>query len=1077
MKPPLSSDEEAKRLAALDRYTILDSLPEQDYEDITQLAAQICGTPVALITLVDSQRQWFKSNRGLSFRQTPREDSFCAHNLTSPVRPLIVPDARQDERFRYNPLVTGDPHIVFYAGEPLVDQDGYTLGCLCVIDSQVRQLDAGQLTALKILTRQVVTLLTARQKSIQQTLLRQQLDRSETRFENLVLASPAATAIFTGRQMTIQQVNAPMLAIWGKDASVIGKTLHQALPELEGQPFLALLQRVFDTGEPYQSGQGMAELIQNGQPKRVWFVHAYKPLYDGGGHIYGVINTATDITEQVLTQQAIARSQQDLLALFEQSPVAIAILSKDGLVFQTANAFYGYLVGRQPDELIGKPLLEALPELAGQGFDQLLKEVIATGQPFVAPEVRVELVRNGQLETLYVNLTYQPQRATTGTISGILVVATDVTAQVVARRELEASEAHLQLLRDTVPAMIFYLDAQQRYQSYNQVFKEWYQVGEEALGQTVRELAGEQAYQTIEPHLTKAYGGQVEQYELLAPARMGPDRWLSIVYTPHKTPEGRVMGVIVHATDITQRKQSERILQASEARFRSLIQEAPVATCLFVGRELRIEVVNEMMLGLWGKDHSVLHKPLAEAVPELKGQPFLSILDEIFTTGQAYSAQDARAELVVDGVLGTYYFDFTYKPLRNAAGEVYAIMDMATDVTQQVLARQQLLESQAALQNAVELAELGTWRVDVQTGVTQLSPRHAEMFGLTQTLLSYEQALAIVHPDDREQVGAAFRTAMQPGSLGQYAAEYRIINARSGQQQHIRARGETSFDQQGTPLRIMGMTQDVTLERESQQLLEAQVQQRTQELIVANQDLKRFNDNLQQFAYVASHDLQEPLRKIQAFSTLLEQQLAGQLTQDSQRYLERISLAGARMSTLIKDLLAYSRISTRQQTFGLVSLEAILDQVRSTLEWTITERSAQIDADELPVVRGDESQLSQLFQNLLSNALKFTPAGQSPQIRIQCFQRERHELPARVHPLSEAPRFVQISIGDQGIGFEEKYLDRIFQVFQRLHGKNEFAGTGVGLAICQKVVENHGGAITADSQPGKGATFCVYLPA
>ncbi|GAB3756312.1 GAF domain-containing protein [Spirosoma pomorum] len=232
MNSPLSSPEETKRLAALDRYAILDSLPEQEYEDITQLAAQICGTPVALISLIDSQRQWFKSNRGLSFRETPREYSFCAHNLISPATPFIVPDARLDERFRLNPLVTGDPHIVFYAGEPLVDEDGQALGSLCVIDSQVRRLDEGQLNALRILDRQVVSLLTARRKTIQNRLLSQQLASSEVRFENLVLASPVATAVFTERDMRIQQVNAPMLAIWGKDLSVIGKTLHQAIPKL-----------------------------------------------------------------------------------------------------------------------------------------------------------------------------------------------------------------------------------------------------------------------------------------------------------------------------------------------------------------------------------------------------------------------------------------------------------------------------------------------------------------------------------------------------------------------------------------------------------------------------------------------------------------------------------------------------------------------------------------------------------------------------------------------------------------------------------------------------------------------------
>lgn len=261
------------------------------------------------------------------------------------------------------------------------------------------------------------------------------------------------------------------------------------------------------------------------------------------------------------------------------------------------------------------------------------------------------------------------------------------------------------------------------------------------------------------------------------------------------------------------------------------------------------------------------------------------------------------------------------------------------------------------------------------------------------------------------------------------------------------------------------------------QELEERVQQRTQELIYANQDLERSNQNLQQFAYIASHDLQEPLRKVQAFGSLLLNQLDQQLSDTNRDHLQRIINAGTRMSVLIKDLLTYSRISTRQQTFDTVSLGAILAEVITTLDWTISQREARIRFENLPAVKGDESQLGQLFQNLLSNAIKFTPLTQKPQVSITYQRRDRSELPADMRTTSDAPSFHQISVSDDGIGFDVKYLDRIFQVFQRLHSRSEFAGTGVGLAICQRVVENHGGAITADSQPGQGATFYVYLPA
>ena len=182
------------------------------------------------------------------------------------------------------------------------------------------------------------------------------------------------------------------------------------------------------------------------------------------------------------------------------------------------------------------------------------------------------------------------------------------------------------------------------------------------------------------------------------------------------------------------------------------------------------------------------------------------------------------------------------------------------------------------------------------------------------------------------------------------------------------------------------------------------------------------------------------------------------------------------MSTLVSDLLAFSRISTRQQSFGLVSLQTIIDNTLATLDLVLEQRQVQLTADPLPTVKGDELQLGQLFQNLLSNAIKFTPADQPPRIHVEANECDRSELPLGLRPNNPAQRFHQITISDQGIGFDPKYLDRIFQVFQRLHGRDKYPGTGIGLAICEKVVTNHGGIITASSQVGQGATFSVYLP-
>ncbi|CCH55243.1 PAS/PAC sensor signal transduction histidine kinase [Fibrisoma limi BUZ 3] len=244
-----------------------------------------------------------------------------------------------------------------------------------------------------------------------------------------------------------------------------------------------------------------------------------------------------------------------------------------------------------------------------------------------------------------------------------------------------------------------------------------------------------------------------------------------------------------------------------------------------------------------------------------------------------------------------------------------------------------------------------------------------------------------------------------------------------------------------------------------------------QEIEAANLGLQRANDNLQQFAYVASHDLQEPLRKITAFSDVLVDQYADVLDDSGKDIVQRMQSAAGRMSELIRDVLAYSRVSTHRESFRRVSLTKVLADVVRELNPEQKKANITVDVDRLPEVLGDQTQLYQLFENLLSNAIKFQPPGQSAVVRINC----RAVMGADVSVNGQSS-FCEISVQDNGIGFDPKYADRIFQVFQRLHTRQQYAGTGVGLAICKRVIENHNGVIYASSQPGRGATFRVYLP-
>lgn len=249
----------------------------------------------------------------------------------------------------------------------------------------------------------------------------------------------------------------------------------------------------------------------------------------------------------------------------------------------------------------------------------------------------------------------------------------------------------------------------------------------------------------------------------------------------------------------------------------------------------------------------------------------------------------------------------------------------------------------------------------------------------------------------------------------------------------------------------MVMTQDITAQKQAEEWLK----------IYASK-LEQSNRELEEFAQVASHDLQEPLRKIIVFGERLKNEAEEHLTERERDSLERMQNASRRMQTLITDLLAFSRVTTRVQPFTPVNLEKLVQEVIGDLEARISQTGGQVELANLPAIDADPIQMRQLFQNLIGNALKFHRTNITPYIKVYC----------RI----AGDRQVEILVEDNGIGFDEKYLDRIFTVFQRLHGRNEYEGTGVGLAICRKIVARHHGTITAKSNPGQGSTFIVCLP-
>lgn len=346
--------------------------------------------------------------------------------------------------------------------------------------------------------------------------------------------------------------------------------------------------------------------------------------------------------------------------------------------------------------------------------------------------------------------------------------------------------------------------------------------------------------------------------------------------------------------------------------------------------------------------------------------------------------------------------------------------------------------------------------------------------------LNETQWTAVLHEDDAASWWSNWAGTSSAGNT--FRAEIRIKNAESGAYVWHLVTAKALRNEKNI-LYWSGFMVDIQAQKmvertlkDNQELTETKqkLEKYQHELKLNIGELNRSNQELAEFAYVASHDLQEPLRKIQSFGTVLVDQFKSELSPPAQDLVQRMHQAAERMHGLIKDILTYSRLNTHHQPFRLVDLNGLVQEVLGDLEVIIREKKAQIDVETLPGLYGNPLQLRQLFQNLLSNSLKFSAPDRVPQIRIFAHEVTIFDIPTPVR--NREPSYLAISVADNGIGFDERYHNRIFQLFQRLHGKDQYAGTGIGLTICKKVAEMHGGTIAAQSHPGQGATFTVYLP-
>jgi PAS domain S-box-containing protein len=391
------------------------------------------------------------------------------------------------------------------------------------------------------------------------------------------------------------------------------------------------------------------------------------------------------------------------------------------------------------------------------------------------------------------------------------------------------------------------------------------------------------------------------------------------------------------------------------------------------------------------------------------------------------------------------------------------------DITPRKRAEIALKAQEERWQLAIAGSNDGIWDHDLQTNYHFLSPRCLEILGYEENeIKTFDKWVILVHPEDKQKLQQAFAAHLNH-QTSRYSCEYRMC-CKDGSYKWLLSRGQALWDEQGVPIRAIGSLTDITERKlaqfalqQAKQDLEIKVRERTAQLQQSLEELERSNKELENFAHIASHDLQEPLRAITAYTHLLKEEYSSNFDADAQEYMSYITDGAARMRQLIQDLLTYSRVNSRELTLTSVDCNLIISQVINNLKVSIAESNATITYDSLPTVNADRNQLLQLFQNLISNAIKFR-GSEEPKIHICAFKSSQ-----------EIKNCWLFSVRDNGIGIKAQYLERIFEIFRRLHTYDELPGTGIGLAICKKIVEHHDGRIWAESEFGSGSTFYFTL--
>ncbi|MGN7203187.1 ATP-binding protein [Pedobacter sp. SAFR-022] len=667
-------------------------------------------------------------------------------------------------------------------------------------------------------------------------------------------------------------------------------------------------------------------------------------------------------------------TERTLLDIIALSADAMAIYTGEEIIIEFANDAMLALWGKGR-EVIGLPLYEAVPALQGRPFKKMMQQVLKTGISDAGIAV-IDTPKNGIVQTRYSEYEYRAIKDAAGNAYAILHRAANVTERELRNIRLLASEAEIQALNEELTTS-----------------NEELSTSNDELAQINKEL------QTSNVDIRRL-NRELKEY----------------------------------TANLRQMYDS---LVESEGRFRDLVQQAPVASFIVTGEQMMIETANHLMLTMLGKDKSILGKPIVEALPELKGQPFEGLLNQVYRTGETFYGNELSAHLEHDGQLVSGYYKFIYKPLKNPDGSSHSIICIALDITEQVSARKAAEQAEERLQLAVDATELGIWTVDWKTGKLTLSERSRLIHGLRSgDAITLSESFEMIDPKYRDYVRDHINLAVT--EKRSFRVEHLLHPREGSSSRWLRSTGKATYDDAGEPILMTGTILDITEEKHNDQ---------------------RKND----FISMVSHELKTPLTSMHGYLQVLQRNATRNADDSSKSLAGKAIRQVDRMMKLINSFLNVSRLENNQihierKCFDMAEL------IRESEEESMVQVSNHqfvFAAAERMMVKADRDKIGQVINNLISNAVKYSPQGST--IHIACRIQDGHAM---------------VSVRDEGKGLAEADLSKIFERYYRVNNAESqtIAGFGIGLYLCFEIIKRHDGRIWAESSPGSGSTFYFTLP-